>query len=39
MTVIDPTTWIWKKTKNNELVYPYRNYKGGLIPNILIQLN
>jgi ribosomal protein S18 acetylase RimI-like enzyme len=38
ITIIDPTTWIWKK-KNIGLVYPYKDYKGGLIPNILIQLN
>jgi hypothetical protein len=37
MTIIDPTTWIWKK-KNNQLLCPYKNYKGGPIPNILIQL-
>jgi hypothetical protein len=37
VTIIDPTTWIWKK-KNDELLYPYKDYKGGLIPNILIKL-
>ncbi|UJR32354.1 hypothetical protein I4U23_019817 [Adineta vaga] len=37
VTIIDPTTWIWKKN-GNELTYPYKNYKGGSIPNILIKL-
>jgi hypothetical protein len=37
VTIIDPTTWIWKK-KGDELLYPYKDYKGGLIPNILVKL-
>ena len=37
MTTIDPRTWIWKK-KGDELLCPYKDYKGGLIPNILIKL-
>ena len=37
VTGIDPTTWIWKK-KTDELFYPYKDYKGGSIPNILIKL-
>jgi hypothetical protein len=37
VTIVDPTTWIWKK-KGDELLYPYKDYKGGLIPNILIKL-
>jgi hypothetical protein len=37
VTVIDPTTWIWKK-KDKGLLYPYKDYKGGVIPNILVKL-
>ncbi|CAF0865874.1 unnamed protein product [Rotaria sordida] len=37
VTIIDPTTWIWKK-KDDEFICPYKDYKGGLIPNILIKL-
>jgi hypothetical protein len=37
VTIIDPTTWVWKK-KGDELFYPYKDYQGGLIPNILIKL-
>jgi ribosomal protein S18 acetylase RimI-like enzyme len=37
VTVIDPTTWIWKK-KGDELSCPYKDYKGGSIPNILVKL-
>jgi hypothetical protein len=37
VTTIDPTTWIRKK-KDDELLYPYKDYKGGLIPNILVKL-
>ncbi len=37
VTIIDPTTWIWKN-KDDELLYPYKGYKGGLIPNILVKL-
>jgi hypothetical protein len=36
LTVVDPTTWIWKK-KGDEIC-PYKDYKGGAIPNILIRL-
>ncbi|CAF1409920.1 unnamed protein product [Rotaria sp. Silwood1] len=37
VTIIDPTTWIWKKN-DNESICPYKDYKGGVIPNILIKL-
>ncbi|CAF3087304.1 unnamed protein product [Rotaria sp. Silwood2] len=37
LSVIDPTTWLWKKT-GNESAYPYENYTGGCIPNILVKL-
>jgi hypothetical protein len=37
LTKIDPSTWIWKK-KADGLSCPYRDYKGGPIPNILIDL-
>jgi ribosomal protein S18 acetylase RimI-like enzyme len=37
VTIVDPTTWIWKK-KGNELLCPYKDYQGGSIPNILIKL-
>jgi hypothetical protein len=37
LTIIDPTGWIWKK-KNDGLLCPYKDYKGGSIPNILIKL-
>lgn len=37
VTTIDPTTWLWKN-KGDELSYPYKDYQGGLIPNILIKL-
>lgn len=37
VTIIDPTTWIWKKNSNG-LLNPYKDYKGGLIPNILVKL-
>ena len=36
LTVVDPTTWIWKKKGDGSR--PYKNYKGGLVPNILIKL-
>lgn len=36
LSMIDPTTWIWKK-KGDEIC-PYKDYKGGSIPNILINL-
>ena len=39
VTVIDPTAWLWKKNKDDDnLSYPYKNYQGGLIPNVLIKL-
>jgi len=38
VTIIDPTTWLWKQSPNEELTYPYKNYEGGIIPNILIKL-
>ncbi|CAF1399068.1 unnamed protein product [Adineta steineri] len=37
VTIIDPTTWIWKR-KGDEVLYPYKDYEGGLIPNILVKL-
>ncbi|CAF4134511.1 unnamed protein product, partial [Rotaria sp. Silwood1] len=37
VTIVDPTTWLWKK-KDDGLSRPYKDYKGGLIPNILINL-
>jgi hypothetical protein len=37
VTIIDPTTWIWKKAKE-ESYCPYKDYQGGLIPNILVKL-
>ncbi|CAF4523891.1 unnamed protein product [Rotaria sp. Silwood2] len=38
VTIVDPTTWIWKKKNSKQLLYPYKDYKHGLIPNILIEL-
>ncbi|CAF0874317.1 unnamed protein product [Adineta steineri] len=37
LTVVNPTAWLWKK-KDNGLFYPYKDYKGELISNILIKL-
>jgi hypothetical protein len=37
VTTIDPTTWIWKK-ESEGFTYPYKDYKGGSIPNILVKL-
>ncbi|CAF3706857.1 unnamed protein product [Rotaria socialis] len=37
VTIIDPTTWVWKY-ENNEPIRPYKDYKGGSIPNILVKL-
>lgn len=37
VTIVDPTTWQWRK-KGNGLLCPYKNYRGGSIPNILIDL-
>ena len=37
VSTIDPTTWRWKK-KDDGLSCPYKEYKHGLIPNILIKL-
>ena len=36
LTVVDPTTWIWKKKGDGS--YPYKDYRGGSVPNILIKL-
>lgn len=36
-TTIDPTTWLWQR-KGTEPTYPYKEYTGGLIPNILVKL-
>ncbi|CAF1482606.1 unnamed protein product [Rotaria sp. Silwood1] len=38
VTTVDSTTWIWKKKKSDQLLYPYKDYKHGSIPNILIEL-
>ena len=37
VTIIDPTTWIWKQ-QDDQISYPYKDYLGGLIPNILVKL-
>jgi hypothetical protein len=37
LTIIDPTTWQWKK-KVDRLLYPYNDYKDEFIANILIKL-
>ncbi|CAF1531989.1 unnamed protein product [Rotaria sp. Silwood1] len=37
VTIVDSTTWLWKK-KDDGLSRPYKDYKGGLISNILINL-
>ena len=37
VTLIDPTTWIWKKNEHESLC-PYKDYRGGTIPNILLKL-
>jgi hypothetical protein len=37
LTKIDPSTWVWKK-KGDGLSCPYKDYKGGPIPNILVNL-
>lgn len=37
MTVVDPTNWRWRKN-DEEWIYPYKDYQGGLIPNILVRL-
>jgi hypothetical protein len=37
LTIVDPTTWIWKK-KGDSLSCPYKNYQGGCIPNIIVKL-
>ncbi|CAF1429019.1 unnamed protein product [Rotaria sordida] len=37
VTKIDPSTWLWKK-KGDGLSCPYRGYKDGPIPNILVDL-
>ncbi|CAF0742080.1 unnamed protein product [Adineta ricciae] len=38
VTIVDPTSWVWKK-KHEGSFCPYKDYQGGLIPNILIKLN
>ena len=38
VTIVDPTSWVWKK-KHEGSLYPYKGYQGGSIPNILIKLN
>ena len=37
VTVVDRTIWLWEK-KSDQLSYPYKDYKHGSIPNILIEL-
>ena len=37
MTQFDPSTWLWKK-QGDGLSCPYRDYQGGPIPNILVNL-
>ncbi|CAF3798086.1 unnamed protein product [Adineta steineri] len=37
LTVVNPAAWLWKK-KDNGLFYPYKDYKGESISNILIKL-
>lgn len=37
VTVVDPTTWKWKK-KDDGSSMPYKDYTGGLITNILLTL-
>lgn len=37
VTLFDPTTWIWKKN-DQESLCPYKEYQGGIIPNILLEL-
>lgn len=37
VTIMDPTTWLWKK-QGDQLIYPYKDYRGGCIPNILVKL-
>lgn len=37
VTIVDPTTWMWKNS-DDQITYPYQNYQGGLIPNILVKL-
>ena len=37
VTTVDPTTWLWKK-KGDGLSCPYRNFTGGSISNILVNL-
>ncbi|CAF4013831.1 unnamed protein product [Rotaria sordida] len=37
VTIVDPIIWIWKK-KDDGLSRSYKNYKDGLISNILSQL-
>ena len=36
-SVVDPTTWTWKKHGDGSS-RPYKDYQGGSIPNILIRL-
>lgn len=37
MSVIDPKSWVWEN-ENNELIYPFKDFKGSSIPNILMKL-
>lgn len=38
VTTVDPTTWIWKQN-TDQASCPYKDYRGGVIPNILIKLS
>ena len=39
VTIIDPRTWVWKKN-GDELSrpYKYKDFQGGTVPNILVEL-
>ncbi|UJR34456.1 hypothetical protein I4U23_021863 [Adineta vaga] len=36
VTEVDPTTWLWKKKGDG--IYPFKEFTGGIVPNILIKL-
>ena len=38
VTIVDPRTWIWKKN-TDQAACPYKDYRGGVIPNILLNLS
>lgn len=37
LSVIDPQTWAWKN-EDGGLMYPFKDYQGGPVPNILVKL-